>query len=166
VIKLKGFLTHLTMDVQRYTKTLDANMEIQTRQAARAWLRAVIEKVPVWTGMARGSLKPIGGFLKIAIPISPVAVRKGMGPAAGASRSTFFFGKSGTKYQFRFNENVLHYAINEFFDVNPPIHLTHPGEWHSFEAGAKAWQDYIENVLPGRLPKFEDIIVKKVIRIK
>jgi hypothetical protein len=166
MIQLKGFLAHLTLDPQRYTKTLDKYMEVQMRQAAREWLRAVIQKVPVWTGMSRGSLKPLGAFLRVAIPISPVEFRKGMGPEAGARRSTFFFGRKNTKYKFYFNENVLHYTMNEFFNVNPPIHLIHPGQWHSFEAGEDAFEAYVKDVLPGRLPKFEDVIFKKVIRMK
>ncbi len=76
MIELKGFFTKLTLDPGRYTKTLDKSMNVQLRQAARAWLRAVILKVPVWTGMSRGSLRPLGAFLRVAVPISPVASRK------------------------------------------------------------------------------------------
>jgi len=160
MIQLHGFYTRFTIDVQKYTKTLDAAMDVQMRQAARAWLRAVITKVPIWTGMAQGSLRPLGTFLKVAIPITPVAFRKGMGPDAGAAKSSFVFKKEGNKYIFRFTEGVAHYTINEFYDV-PNVKLRTPGPWRSFKEGELAWDDYIQNELPKRLPKLEMFIVQK-----
>lgn len=165
MFRVKGFFTTLTLNPQRYTKTLDGIMDVQLRQAARLWLRAVILKVPVWTGTSMGSLKPLGAFLRVAIPISPVAKRSGMGPEVGASKSTFTFGKQGTKYIFEFNEGVLHYTINEFFNVSPPIHLKTPGPYDSFKAGNEAFQAYIANELPKRLPRIEEVLTTQRVEI-
>lgn len=161
MIDLGGFGTLLTLDPQRYTKTLDKTMEVQLRQAARAWLRAVIVKVPVWTGMSRGSLIPLGAFLRVKIPITPVASKPGMGPLAGSLRSSFNFTKRGTSYSFEFDESVAHYTINEFFDVSHTIKLITPGPYNSFRFGAAAFQAYVTNELPKRLPRVEDVIVTK-----
>lgn len=165
MIQLGGFMTQLTINPQRYTKTLDKVMDTQLRQGARAWLRAVLVKVPVWTGMSRGSLRPLGAFLRVAVPITPKVTRSGMGPDEGAKRSSFKFGKEGTEYFFSFDEQVAHYTINEFFNVSPPLNLITPGPYGSFEAGAEAFQDYIETELPKRLPRFEEIITTKIIRV-
>jgi len=166
LIELKGFFTKLTLDPGRYTKTLDKSMNVQLRQAARAWLRAVILKVPVWTGMSRGSLRPLGAFLRVAVPISPVASRKNYGIQAGANASAFKFSKEGTKYIFEFDEGVLHYTINEFYNVKPPINLITPGPYGSFKAGELAFQTYVTDVLPGRLPRLEDIITTNRIVVR
>jgi len=164
--EIKGFYTNVTIDTDRYTKTLDAMMKVQMRQAAREWLRAVIEKVPVWTGMSRGSLKPLGRFLRVAISIRPVAKRKGMGPGAGEAFQSFSFGVQGTTYSFEFDEGVEHYLINEFHDVSHSIPLRTPGPYHSFEAGNQAFIRYVENEMPKRFPRVEKFIVQKRIGIR
>jgi len=165
MIQARGFFATLSIDIGRYTKTLDQTMDVQMRQAARAWLRAVILKVPVWTGMSRGSFKPLGAFLRVAIPISPVATRSGMGPDAGASLSSFSFGKEGTKYIFEFEDNVPHYAINEFYNVRPPINLITPGPYGSFKAGQDAWDQYVTQVMPSKFPRPEEFIRQRRIQI-
>jgi len=165
MIKLEGFSTALFIDINRFTKTLDAAMDVQLRQAARAWLRAVILKVPVWTGMSRGSLKPLGSFLRVKVPISPKAVRKGMGPGVGATQSAFKFGKEGNKYIFEFDEQVMQYTINEFFNVRPPINLITPGPYGSFNAGADAFEKYVQNEMPGRLPRPEQATVTRRVNL-
>lgn len=166
MFQLGGFMQELSISVNRYTKTLDETMQVQLRQAARAWLRAVLVAVPVWTGTARGSLKPLGAYLRVAVPISPIAFRRGKGPEIGAGQSSFTFGtpKPGL-YTFEFNEQVAHYLINEFNDVSEHIHLTHPTPWESFQRGEEAFQKYVDDVLPGRLPRIEDFISQKQIKI-
>ncbi len=158
----KGSFVKLSIDVQRYTKTLDENMKIQVRQAAREWLRAVIQKVPVWAGSSRGSLQPLGRFLRVAIPINPRVTLPGRGPSVGAQQSDFSFDspRRGV-YEFAFDEQVAHYRINEFFDVTQfGFKLLNPTPWHSFVAGEAAFQRYVEDVMPGRLPRIEDSIVQ------
>jgi hypothetical protein len=168
MFEIRGVFSELHLDVGRFTKTLDATMEIQLRQAARAWLRAVIVKVPVWTGMSVGSFIPLGAFLRVKIPIVPsaspfaqAAIRQGRTAAAGAAASTFEFRKEGHKYIFEFDEGVPSYAINEYFNVKPPINLITPGPYGSFRAGEQAFQDYVTNEIPKRLPRIENIVVTK-----
>lgn len=171
-IQLKGVFTELYLDVGRYTKTLDKTMNVQMRQAARAWLRAVIVNVPVWTGMSRGSYMPLGAFLRVKIPIVPStsphaqsAIRQGRTAQAGADASDFKFDKNGTKYRFEFDMGVPSYAINEYFNVKPPINLITPGPWHSFRAGEQAWEDYVRNEMPKRFPRVEQVIIQKKRRL-
>ena len=177
MIKVQGFYSRYTVDVTGFTKTTDGIMEIQMRQAAREWLRAVIVKVPVWTGMSRGSLKPLGAFLRVKVPISPVASRKGMGIAAGEKKSSFEFTKENGRYIFRFEENVAHYTVNEYYNANVSspevanpdkgkiggtgLNLKNPGPYGSFKAGGKAWQRYIDANLADKLPKVADFVTRR-----
>jgi hypothetical protein len=146
----------LKFDANGYRKSVDALMEQQMRMAARAWLRAVIPHVPVYTGMARGSLRPLGQFLKVSVPISPIATRKGMGIGAGESKSWFKISKSGGNYTFEYNSSVAHYEINEFYNV--PLPLTHPTPWHSFKYGDEAFNEYARTKMPPRIPRVQDFI--------
>jgi hypothetical protein len=143
----------------KYTEALQAEVEVQVRQAARAWLRAVIPLVPVFTGTARGSLQPIGRFLRVAVPIRPIAVREGMGPDVGAAQGKFKFEQRGKRFVFTFDPGVFHFIQNEFYHAeDPPFHLTHPTPWNATEVGNAAWEAYVEHILPQRLPRLKDYI--------
>jgi hypothetical protein len=163
MLNIGGVFNKLSIDPGRFTKTLDKTMEVQLRQAARAWLRAVVLKVPVWTGTARGTLRPLGQFLRVSIPISPVKRKRGFGPDIGAQRSAFSFNKTATTYSFEFDQQLAYYAVNDFYHVNLP--LINPTPWGSFRAGEAAFNKYVQTVLPERLPRVEDLIVKTEIKI-
>lgn len=158
MIHFTGALLNLKFDVDTYRKTLDEALQTQLRQAARAWLRAVIPLVPVYTGMARGTLAPLGRFLKIAVPIDPVAIRQNKSPSLGAARSDFEFAASGGVYDFQWIQDVLHYTINEYNDMSGILPLKNPTPWHSIAAGNNAFDRYVREVLPGKLPKLGHFI--------
>lgn len=60
MFEITPFFTRVDIDLIGYKKSLDKIMTVQIRQAAREWLRAVIPRVPVYTGTSRGSLQPLG----------------------------------------------------------------------------------------------------------
>jgi hypothetical protein len=168
-MQFSGSLYALELDEARFTKTLRETLEVQVRQAARAWLRAVIPRVPVYTGMSRGSLQPLARFLRVAIPISPDqgAIRHPKKtPEAGASQSFFDFPNNGYVYSFQWDTDVLHYKINEYNNMSGILPLRHPTPWHSIEAGNKAFNAYIEQTLPKRLPRVSDFIKVGTIQIR
>lgn len=166
MIRLKGSFTTLTLDPQRFTKTLDKTMEVQMRGAAKAWLLATVVKIPTWTGMSRGSFKPLAKFLRTSFVIRQYEFgRPGMNPDTGAASSSYEFGKKGTTYFFKFTEGVQHLVINDEHNVKPPIHLIDPGPYHAFAAGESAFQDYVNGYMKDAFPRVEDILntAKKVI---
>lgn len=168
MIIARGRLSYPTFKIGLFNAALRAAAETQVRQAAREWLRAVIPLVPVWTGTARGTLQPLGRFLRIAVPISPVAVRKGMGPDVGASMTRpYYFNRVGDRFYFRFNTDVAHFIQNEFYNApNPPFRLRHPTPWNAVEAGNRAFEAYLRTTLPQRIPKLRDYFKYKVVRIE
>jgi hypothetical protein len=166
MLKFSIKLTNLEINTGQFTDDLAKFLEIQSRKAAREWLRAVLLKVPVFTGEARGSLKPLGQFLKVAVPIKPVAIRKGHSPETGAAQSSFSFSKISPYYiEFIFNEAVVHYLINEFYDVNPPINLTHlPRPWFSFNDGKIAYQKYLKEAIKTRFPRIQSYYLRGIVQ--
>jgi hypothetical protein len=148
---------------KKFGKTLDGYLQVQLRQAAREWLRAVIPRVPVYTGTARASLKPLGRFLRVAVPIRPVASRPGMGQFAGESQGIFEFKNERFVYTFTIGTGVRHYVTNEFYDVRPKIHLQHePIPWQSHAAGQAAFLRYVNSTIPKRMPSIKDFLEIKV----
>lgn len=158
MLEFKGQLYTINFDVAKFKKTLTEKMETQLRQAARAWLRAVIPAVPVFTGTARGTLQPLGRILRVAVPISPIATRKGKGPSVGASASTFNFTSSNNIYTFSWSNDVLHYYINEYNDMSGLIPLKNPTPWQSIEKGNAAFQLYFDTELQKQLPDMGDFL--------
>lgn len=148
----------LNIDMNKYTKYLEKEVNIQLRQAVRAWLRVLVEEgtIPVWTGTAKGVFIPLGRFLRIAVPISPTEKRKGFGPSVGADRSAFSFVRNGNSYSFEFVHSVQYLADNDQKNMNPPFNLINPGPYHAFEKAGKAYDDYVDKYFEQRL----DVIAK------
>jgi len=148
----------LNIDVNRYTKYLEAEVNIQLRQAVRAWLRVLIEEgtIPVWTGTSKGVFLPVGRLLRVAVPISPIKKRNGFGPDVGANRSTFNFSRTGNSYSFEFIHSVEYLADNDQYNMDPPFHLKHPGPYHAFDKAGKAYDEYVDKYFEARL----DLIAK------
>lgn len=148
----------LEVDVNKYTKYLESEVNIQLRQAVRAWLRVLVEEgvIPVWTGTAKGVFIPLGRFLRVAVPISPIKKRKGFGPDVGANRSTFAFTRNGNSYSFEFIHSVSYLWDNDNYNMSPPFNLTHPGPYRAFEKAGKAYDEYVLNNFEKRL----DVLAK------
>jgi hypothetical protein len=134
----------------RYQRDLDAALRLQLVLAARAWLRAVITKVPSWTGQSRGSLQPIGRFLAINVPapVSPTA--PGDRSGLGQSQSMFSFTSSNGLHLMHWETHVPHYLINEYYQVSLP--LIDPTPWFSLEAGERAFYAYCQTQVIQHLP--------------
>lgn len=146
---------------KEYITALNKKVEEQMKEAAREWLRAVIVRVPVYTGMARESLLPLSRYLNVAIPIDPIAKRRG---PSGEIQQYFAFEQQGEQFTFKYSTEVPHYLINEF-NVglgSPP--LTHPTPWHSFEAGRIAWREYVTTVFKYKLPNIKTYFRTQVVQ--
>jgi hypothetical protein len=170
MLKVKVSLVYLKLNSGEFTKAVLETLQTQSRQAARAWLRAVILKVPTWTGEARGSLKPLGSFLNVAIPISPstsrqaqAAMAAGHTAEAGTAQGNFQFKIEGeARVIFIFSTDVVHYLINEFYDVSEHIHLIDPVPWYSLRAGKAAYKEYLTTNLKAKIPKLKSYIFREV----
>lgn len=57
------------LDVPNLKKAIKQAIEVQSRLAARAFIRASVPRVPIQSGMARGSFLNLGRALNVAIPI-------------------------------------------------------------------------------------------------
>lgn len=166
MIKINSLFQKLYVDTARFTETLDENIKTQIRQAAREWLKAVILKVPVWTGTSKASLQPLGAYLKVKVDINPVAVRKGYGLSEGRANQEFKFGREGNRWYFSFTEEVAHYLVNEYYNANvlQGLKLKTPGPYESFKAGERAFQQYIDEFLVKRVPNLKDFVYGKEVR--
>lgn len=156
-------LTELRFDRERFSQAFKEAIARQVRQGMRDFLRATMFRVPVYTGMARASLRPLGAFLRVAIPIAPIAVRKGYSIAEGERQGAFAVRSDKWTYSITLSISVLHYFMNEFFHSDLP--LTHPTPWGSTTEGEAAFRRYMQANLRKRLPLIKDFIVEKKVTV-
>lgn len=120
--KYKSYLSTLSVPVERLSKTLRRNSEQILRETARTWLRFMLTEIPVETGMAKGTLKPLGQFLRVAVPISPVRkeyyskLEGGIQNIAfGAEKSAYSIDYNNGIYTFEWDTETRHYWLKEFY---------------------------------------------------
>lgn len=171
-VKFQVELHKFKFDKKGFTASFDKQAQILVRQAARAWLRAVILEVRVWTGFALGSIKfargpngNLGQFLRVSIPISPVSERPKYyyhsdgrripkTPERAGVLGKYNFPTAQRRYRFSFRSDVVHFLANEFFES---VSQTSP--WHSMKAGREAFREYI-TAHSSDLPHVNSFIVK------
>lgn len=159
MMTFESSLPIMSLDVKRHTKTLDRVMGQIIREAAREWLRAILTSVngsfPVLTGAAKSTLKPLGRFLRVAVPVTPQPDKNGRWRgdrrSLGEASSSFEIIDRNFEYSFTWSTDLLHYYLNEFFDIA----TVSSSPWHSLEAGERAFLDYVDKALATRVPDIE-----------
>lgn len=170
---MRGSLHGLKIDHGKFTKALDTAAKRLTLEAARQFVRAMIRLVPVWTGMAMGSIKfargtngNLGRYLNVAIPISPKAYRKNKNPEIGGAMGRYNFTAQRHIYTFLFRSDVPHFFMNNFFERTDPGAKNQQiqAPWGALEAGQDAYRNHVRANI-GKLPKVGKFIEKVVINL-
>lgn len=157
-MRIYGTVDILELDAAAYSAAVRAAIELEFRQAARAFIRAALPLVPTDSGMARGSFLNVGQALRVAVPIQPTRTGlryypPGGGPSipktpeSGAALSTppdQIISNVNGRVTFQFNTRVFHYTLEDVIGVRS-------GPWNSFAAGQRAFVERMRN-LRRRLP--------------
>ena len=167
-----GSLHGLKFAKEPFGKTLDSALQVLIRNAAREWLRAVILRIPVWTGQSLGSIKFAEGpggnlarFLNVAVPIVPHPRARVTGAKNQNSQPGSWNTTSGQhRYRFFFHSNVEYMIHHEFFERTDRGASGQPSDergiiapWHALEDGGRAFNDEIERG-KAKLPRIQDAI--------
>ena len=145
-------------------KEVMAKIFKQVRLAAAEFVKASVPRVPVDTGMARGSflnliraLKNAGIPVELPSPLKRVSKRKKpvwyyqdgkrfrKQPLTGQKFSETTLKMTASQIVFNFKSKLLYYAIMDFYNVNGH------GPWESFEAGRQAFlakMDELKTAVP------------------
>jgi hypothetical protein len=148
-------------DSKKFNEALRTAVSTQVRQAARAFVRKAVVKVPVDTGQARGTFLPLGRFLRVSVPIggaSPKANKSSNTGSSGTNQLLFRFTTEKNGVYFEIEPQLFYFWFNDFFAHNYPNGQL-PTPWQSLESGKKAFLDYMQNVAPTKLPKLKDFVI-------
>lgn len=129
-------ITQIRLDTTRFKRELENNLRNLARSAARAWLTRAVPAVPVYSGMARGSLLKIARLSSGKVSISgfkaPNRVPEGqrLGRAQLSAKG------------FTIETAVAHYADQ---DENQGVSASSP--WKSFQLGNRAAVQHIRRTI-------------------
>lgn len=160
----------IKIDNEAYRRAVTNYILNKMYDAARAFVRAAIPKVPVDTGMARGTFLNVGRLLNVTIPINIKSVGKlynnrgqilpkqpesGAALAIKADRALRF---QGDTFIFEFNQDVFHYNLNEFFGGHAPT-----APWRSYVVGQEAYNRSFASNFIKEFPQIQDYITKETV---
>lgn len=161
-----------TIKFQSRKKTeeqIDRIVERGMQLGAREFVIEAANNVPVVTGMARGSLRPLAEYVKVSIPIEgtpqigylPDGRQVLKGPELGARQAQKppYISKVGSRYVFEFQNKVFHYWLNDLTAMNYKKGQK-PTPWKSFERGMFKFQRRFDTYIKNNLSK----VLKSVIR--
>ena len=171
------------LDEAAYSKSLHEEIKRQFRKAALAYLRAATasDRIPVDTGMARGSFLNLAKFLRTTLSIVPKRTKKKNGevlqyyhrpgsrgqdktPQLAQQYSTApekILKENGSRLAFVYNVRVYHFELNDGFgDQFAGINANAP--WGATEAGK---EEFIRVMRLLKVPKVKKFMVKTTISV-
>ena len=136
---------------KKFLRDWDERVRVAFNKSSREFYRTVWMSVPVRTGMARGSLVPLGRELKnVPTSIAPVIdweastpkrhYPKGKDLAAGIKlgEDAYLYESGNGKFTLVFDIKVFHYILNE-------AGLAKVGPWWTLPAGREAFKQAMKD---------------------
>jgi hypothetical protein len=149
-MKFTGHFTGAKLDLNAYQSRLREHLTSELQRVTEAWLQATTGRVPVWSGMARGSLQKVAEAIGKSIVIrNLVKSRIALGRQLGIVEPTY----GPTEFTMAINLSVPHYTLQEFTNVG----VSKSAPWRSFDAGALAYREAVRSVI---LPQLIYIPIK------
>lgn len=155
-MKFVGKFRAIELDLPRFKKEFAKELQEVLELSAIAWLNAVTRVVPVWSGAARSTFKPLADRISFQLAVAPKSTapdRRSEGESEGTGEFDIDIPKG--KFFFRYSTTLEHLIFNEF-NANPandpkafaPQRIT--GTPYGFlEKAQQAWQRVADTV---RLP--------------
>lgn len=118
-MKFVGKFRTIELDLPRFRKDLSKELQEVLAQSAFAWLNAATSVVPVWSGAARSTFKPLADRISFQLAISPKSTapdRRSEGESEGTG--DFDIDVPNGKFFFTYSTTLAHLIFNEF-NANP-----------------------------------------------
>ena len=140
-----------------WTKKFTAEMLKLVKDAAREYLKLLIERVPVYTGMSQGSLKPLSRFLNHSFSISPKHFRRDRTPALGERQQDFKLEAQhgGKTFRFRWNTHVAWFIANNYH-AHPNVPSA---PWGVLEDAEDVFYQYLKDNWKDRMPRLKSFMI-------
>lgn len=137
----------LRVDGKGYIRTIDRIGKEAVTEAARAFVHAAAEHVPVYSGQARGTLQPLAKFTGDPLSINAPHPR---------TYKNQFTGEQYSEYDFTFSQGLYHLSFIQDLDY---YNLYEPDLWRSFYYGRKAARKVMKQAVAS-MPSIRKYITK------
>jgi len=185
VVKMRMSGRLPTIEVSHFMQKLEAVLVREQKNAVAAWAKAVIAKIPVYTGTAHGTFAPVNRVIQRTVfkKVSPVdaqaraKVRRGtniqgthyqLGFTAGRQYSMSDAYHTVSTFQqtyiFEFVNDLPYILWNEIQPAPSWLNLKSSPPWHALAAGLAAFTRYARIEIP--LAIVRDCYPVKFIRVK
>ena len=137
----KGYVTTGHINVSEFERQFKREMTLNLHNVVKAWLMAATGRVPVWSGMAMGSLLEVSETVDGGLIITPrtgVKSRISKGRSLGSADAEY----GPSEYTMIIKSSVPHYVEQDVANVG--VSLTAP--WMSFPAGMAAARQAAANI--------------------
>ncbi len=129
----KGYITTGHININEFEKQFKIEMTFNLHKVVKAWLMAATGRVPIWSGMAMGSLlevsETVNGGL-IVTPRSGIKSRISLGRSLGSADAKY----GPDVYSMIIKSSVPHYVSQDVTNVG----VSKSAPWMSFPAGMMA----------------------------
>ena len=175
-----------------YTQVFVDAMATQLRAAAAAWVKAILLKVPVYTGAAKGTFVPLTRVLSrfgvsnpYVGPVNEAAAHKittgtvldgvhyslGYHGAQQYGQSFFDLPKAtnfatSLTFTFAFSNNLPYMLWNDIYPAPAWLHLPSNPPWQYLNAGLDAFRNYVAVELPKYIPGIAPYITVQVVSVR
>jgi len=162
MLKARFKLVNLTFDRKAAEAAINTNLGELLKTAAKAFVLGTFNNIPVWSGMSRASMRPIGQYLGISaeLPIDRASDAPNRIPA-GYSQGAFDFEFGPKVYKMTFVSRVFHYYLMENYRM-PQNNYT---PWESTKWGAEGFIKTIELEGKNYLPNLTAFIRRNPIKV-
>lgn len=147
----------IQFDRKRYVADVDEYMTEQTREAARSWLRVVLQIIPTWSGASRATFSHLAEEVNFPLTFGPIRSKEdrlllGLSTSRGGLQI-----ERGTSWHFFYETDLRYLAYNELnkviFGQAPNVFsrsgLIHPTPYRFQDAGRADFLNFAKGV---RLP--------------
>ena len=166
----------LDFDIDRFHKGLFDFGNRLIRKAGQAFVQEIYNNVPVWSGMALASIKPLARAVRFGLVVTPregAPDRRALGESLGNTHPLEINQISGTAdmyFSFNWSSNVLHFNIHDQRDMvlkNPKAGRTMTNKrispaWRAVEKAQEAAEAVIDDGMAS-VPKPTDYMVRRQI---
>ena len=156
-MKFTGKFVGIKLDRQAYLVFLQEYLQKKLFEVTNVWLNAATGRVPVWSGMAKGSLLVLANLVDSTLLITPrrgIKSKIALGEIMGTAIPDW---ETPGRALITISTEVPHYVLQEFQNVG----VSKSAPWLSFEAGAAAYKVAVQTVkLPA--PFYKSVNIKAI----
>ncbi len=158
-MKFTGHFTGIKHNDRLFLNRLQVRLKRYLFDAAESWLKGAESRVPVWSGMAKGSLLEMAFLLNTEIIIVPTERAGRDRIELGKSLGTGVFAPDTIAPTITITTQVPHYVSQEHYNVG----VSKSAPWKSFAYGKNTYLARIEKVKP-QLPQpvYEPVKIKVI----